>query len=263
LLRGLEEARGKYFLFIGDDDRLLSESFPKLMGVLRRNVEFAFAVESDRPLPDCASTLKFDSEAIFRQSEFFSLRSPIYKFGNAWAGIFNTRLARATLAESPILRWAESNAWAQLALIAIIARKTELEGILLGFQYGEQFQQRPFTFGGMTAIKSLSDLVAVAVNVSEYLNHDQPSPLIKQLTSGHPSPVSRHLRSLLTSWPGRVALESPLWKKFVSSLASGKAPLTLRFYVCLVFSSNLASFSTFLSGIVRRKTNEGRLVVHY
>ncbi len=263
LFRGIGIARGKYFLFLGDDDRLLADQFERLLDVLRSSPEFCLGVETDRIISTCRGCLLRPAASLFRRSREFSAMSPLYKAGNSWAGIYNTKIAQETFRSSPVLEWGRDNVWAQVSLSILMLSKSELPALMVGFRYGEQFQSRPFDFGGMTALKSLAHLLIAADRASNSVDPSAAKEISRQLCNSPLSPSMRHLRTLLTSWPGSVARSSSLWLDFVGVVSRRGSNFVLHNFVVGLFWTPLPRLATNLANLLHKRPQNKNLEAHY
>lgn len=119
---------GKYFLFIGDDDRLYRYGMSCLLKLLKGQTHFSavFQARSDKATPEYPSVA-------------FLAKHYLYKFGNAYNGLVNRELALNAIDKLGGIKELSSIVWPQTA-IAFVAMalgiKQQIPPVVLGCELG-------------------------------------------------------------------------------------------------------------------------------
>jgi glycosyltransferase involved in cell wall biosynthesis len=198
ILLGLNSASTTYFMFIGDDDTLIPDGIARLIEILKANPNLGILVEAEIIRGSNPIVIEEISVAV-QQRKRFSSQTLFYRFGNAWAGIYNVRAMQTALRDPSIRKKVLASVWGQ-AELGFIA--TAREGLKVGsimFKYGHPHSPNPFNPGGLTSILSASHLISSSIHVSE--SSPALSSLTIQLGDKLCSPVPQHLIAILRTWP--------------------------------------------------------------
>lgn len=194
----LARAKGKYAVFIGDDDGLDSDGLDELLQVFSLDSNFSIGIEVDATSSP-GKLLNIANRLSQIDSNYFAKGSPFYKFGNSWSGIYDVEACKRILSDASIREVIESSIWGQTLLGFLSANATKKPIALVGNGYGFQLVSRPFTLGGASALHSLSDLTRMAFKLLDLTEEvaEIPESLYKKWNS----PINTHLYILLNSTP--------------------------------------------------------------
>lgn len=197
---GIESSASKYFMFIGDDDTLSLEGLSRLIRVLKSQPTLAILIESDRGEGFKDLNIEEPSIATNQRGRFLS-GSALYKFGNAWAGIYNVQAMKEVLGQSELRDQLVKSLWGQAELGFMAAETSNLMIGTVMFTYGSPHSPNPFNPGGLTSILSARCLL----ESSRRLDADFSSyrGISIQLGDRIKSPVTQHLIAVLRTWPSR------------------------------------------------------------
>ncbi len=198
IFQGLESSITPYFMFIGDDDTLIPTGIAKTIKILKANQNLGILVEADQHSSLTEIIIEELPVAVQGRTRFSS-ESLLYKFGNAWAGIYNVQAMKRVLRDSTIRRGLLESLWGQSELGFIATAREELKVGTLMYNYGYPHSPNPHNPGGLTSILSASHLLSTSRNLASH--HPTLVSLPSQLGDKLCSPVPQHLIAILRTWP--------------------------------------------------------------
>jgi hypothetical protein len=257
LFDAMKKAKGKYLLFLGDDDGFDPGGLRLLLDELMDGRDFSVGIESHSEAIGRKTAFFSPNQMLLEESKIFSQGSAFYKVGNSWAGIYNASEAHAFLnkfkSQAGLF---QTSVWGQSSLAFWIAFNSNLPTAVFGFKYGKLTGERPFPSGGLSIANSLLGLVKAASN----LVGESPvcEGVFRGLVKNWNSPVNVHLYILLQTSP--ISID-----KSVSSIVSQsrntliengvKLPIMTRALFFLVSSPKIKSLVTKIRMMSSRAKN--------
>jgi glycosyltransferase involved in cell wall biosynthesis len=183
----LYESSSKYFMFLGDDDRLNGENFPELIKILLESHPSAVIQAL------WFGKIRGRKTGAVTYAECLRL---FYEYGNAWAGIIDRESAINAIESRCIRQKIEETVWPQTAFgfIAIYDLLPDQYPIAVGFEIGSPISTSLNITTKQYWVKSLESLLAVAQIVQQHTGY----PLVKKRFVGLKSiGFIGHLQSIL------------------------------------------------------------------
>lgn len=263
-INALGFAKGKYAILLGDDDSFDVIAFKSLHSALNNSEDFSIGIESDYgDVPGKVVQICTNLNSL--PLKLFKQGSALYKFGNAWSGIYNVTEAKKLLKNQKVRELANSPSWGHAAFGFLIPNSSALPVALFGKGYGFQKQERPFAQAGLSILNSLQNLHACAVNL-DALDSLAGQALINVYKKWN-SPGNTHLYILLRSTPRELAIEIAESLRKLGALAEAQIKLTLLTRTLFHLSSKprVLRFASFMRRSMGDKTSTDKSIMinHY
>ena len=256
IIMGVESSKSDFFMFIGDDDALITKEVGRLLRVLKSHRDLGILVEADFGNEVDEVIIESLIEATNNRDRFKS-GSAFYKFGNAWSGIYNVEAIKAILKTPRLREDLILSVWGQAELGFRATAELELRVGTLLFEYGYAHKSNPFSPGGLTSIVSATHLLTSSIKIASRYKSLQCLP--SQLGTTFSSPTTQHLISILRRWPPNPSYEFILQFRKLRNLIidtfSFKEATFLRF-LCLLSYSNITiiALNNFLNLRLKRNS---------
>lgn len=245
---GLESSKTSFFMFVGDDDELDEEGFKKLLGALKGNKHLGMLIEADTP--DTLVNVNLDDpQTILNRRARFESKSAFYKFGNAWAGIYNVDAMKSVLCQPVKRKVLLTSLWGQSELAFRAVAENNLRIGTLMFNYGRPHAPNPFNPGGLTSILSASHLLESSLRLAAA--HPHYKHIDYQLVDSITSPVAQHLIAIVRRWPKSPSDEYLTALKNLRNLVMTNFKCQRAFWpMTLLLLSNFPSTLRFINSIL-------------
>jgi glycosyltransferase involved in cell wall biosynthesis len=198
IMLGIDHSASNFFMFIGDDDTLYLPGIGRLIEVLKRHPYLGILIEADIEDGPNEVHIEEPSVAITQRRRFLS-GSPYYKFGNAWAGIYNVETMKLVLSQPNVRERIVKSVWGQCELGLMAAESRELMIGTLMFNYGRPHAPNPFRSGGLTSIISARHLLESSLRLQSAFGAYENISV--QLGDGIKAPITQHMIAILRTWP--------------------------------------------------------------
>ena len=182
----LYASTSNYFLFLGDDDCLYSENFPKLLSILKDKHPSA-VIQSTWP----GKNSIYKAESI----SFSEALSLLYEYGNAWGGVVDTASAIDAIESRSLRHEIETIVWPQIVFgyLAMFdlepMRRIEAVDFEIGRPLGESLNITNKSYW----IRSLTDLLKAAAIIQSCT---RTKALRKRFISCNSRGVVGHIQSI-------------------------------------------------------------------
>ncbi len=186
LLRAMELARGRFFMWLGDDDTLVREEFNELITILDSNRDTPAVFQASWPDWNVRRE-ELPEDPVFAAMELF------YFAGNSWATVVSTSTLQRLISDGNIVKLIGENWWAQTYLIyAVIFQSSPSKPLLFEGSYGRQIKWMNSN-SKEYFIRSVSDLLEISV----LLSNDYDVSIAAFHGKHTRSAVNRHVRSIV------------------------------------------------------------------